>query len=135
MRCSYDRRPRCSFAGEPRAFRIPPSWWTTHTERGCSSSFRPCRHRPRAAVQVWFHGAAIPGAQLARVAAGFEHLDAKLVAEDARIAEERLPPPERVEVRSADAYAMHPHQHLPLARNWSLRIRGRKASGSLERDL
>ncbi len=47
-----------------------------------------------------------------RLAAGLDHLDAKLVTEDARVVEERLPPGEGMKVGAAHANAMHAHERL-----------------------
>ena len=47
-----------------------------------------------------------------RLAAGLDHLHAKLVTEDARVGEKRLPPGEGMKVGAAHANAMHAHERL-----------------------
>ena len=76
--------------------------WTPSTSRFSQQFVLPRRqalHRPQ--FQVWLDGASVSGSHVGYAFAHRRHLDAEFVAEHARVAEKRLPPPEGVEVRPA----------------------------------
>src|SRR6185295_7389935 len=64
------------------------------------------------AVEVGLHRAALAGLHVRDAGAGLEHLDAQLVAGDARIGVEGHLAQEAGDVGAADAHAQHAHQRL-----------------------
>src|SRR3989449_11267206 len=66
--------------------------------------------------QIGFDGTPVPWFEAAIVLWGFNNLDGKLVAEDARLGEVRLPSFKRVVVRAANANAADPHESLVTPR-------------------
>jgi hypothetical protein len=70
-----------------------------------------------------------------RIAAGIDHLYAELVPENPRVIEERLSAGERMEVRAANADAVHAYERFTCQRTGRRADGGNEAAGLLERDL
>src|SRR5207237_6525387 len=88
-----------------------------------------------AAAQVRLDGAAVARTDAATVGGRFDHLDAQLVAEHARVSEVRLAPRKSVQVRAANADAMDSHQRLVRARFGRRGIDAGESPGLFEYDL
>ena len=88
-----------------------------------------------AAAQIRLDGAAVARTDAASVRGRFDHLDAQLVPEHARISEIRLPSGKGVQVRAADPDAMDSHQRFVRARLGRSRVDAGESSGLFEDDL
>jgi len=69
-----------------------------------------------AAVQIWLDGATVAHAHVRDASSDFENFHAQFVTYKAGISEKRLFATESVNVGSAHAHAMNPHERLALAR-------------------